>query len=313
MESNTTIRTQWPEQPRSRAALYLKLVLSAVFWGSTYVAGRVIAHEAGPFSAAFLRFLAASGFLVAFLIQSQGKLPSLQPKQFLLIFVLGLTGVFGFSFFFFSGLKLITASRASLIMAICPAVIALLSSILLGERLGPLRNLGIAISLTGAAVVVSRGEPMMMLKGDIGRGELLILGCVASWSCYSLIGKAVLKDLSPLPAVTYTFISGGFCLLFPALREGIMHDMIHYSTVTWLCILYISLFGSAVAFIWYYDGIKVIGASRSGVFINIVPISSVLLAFFLLNETVDGSLVLGAILTISGVYLTNRTGRKLWR
>lgn len=232
-------------------------------------------------------------------------------KQLLLVFALGLTGVFAFNFFFFSGLKLITASRASLIMATCPAVIAFLSARVLRERLGLLRSAGIAISLTGAAVVVSRGNPLMILEGNIGWGEVYILGCVASWTLYSLVGKAALKELSPLSAVTYACVSGAVCLFFPAVREGITHQVVHYSTATWLCILYVGLFGSALAFIWYYDGIKVIGASKSGVFINIVPIGSIILAFLFLDETLDDSLLIGAILTISGVYLTNRPGKKI--
>jgi len=261
-----------------------------------------------PFSAAFLRFLTASFFMTAFLIQSRGKLPSLDLKQILLVISLGLTGVFAFNFFFFAGLRLITASRASLIMATCPAFIALVSASVLAERLSLLQIFGISISITGVAVVVSRGNPLLILHGNVGWGELYFLGCVACWTAYSLIGKTAMKNLSPLSAVTYASISGSVCLFFPALGEGIVYDMAHYSAVTWLCILYAGLFGSALGYIWYYDGIKVIGPSRAVVFLNIVPIVSILLAFFLLDETVDGSLAVGAVLTIGGVYLTNRPG-----
>ena len=296
-----------PHQALSGTFLYLKLVLTAIFWGGTFVAGRIIAREAGPFSAAFLRFVVASIFLLAFVMKSYGRVPSLEAKQIFPVFMLGLTGVFAYNFFFFSGLKEITASRASLIIATNPVFIALLSTVFFGERLNLLKSLGIGVSVSGAAIVISRGNPLMISGGGLGPGELYILGCVASWVAYSLIGKVAMKDLSPLLTVTYACIAGAACLFLPALHEGMMRDVVHYSPAVWLGIFYLGFFGSALGFFWYYEGIEMIGPSRAGVFINIVPVSSILIAFLVLHETVDISLAVGAILVVGGVYLTNRS------
>jgi drug/metabolite transporter (DMT)-like permease len=118
-----------------------------------------------------------------------------------------------------------------------------------------------------------------------------------------------MKNLSPLLTVTYACVIGTACLLPAALHEGILQSVSHYSPSVWLGLLYLGLFGSAVGFIWYYEGIKAIGPSRAGVFINFVPISAILLASLFLNEVVDASLVVGGMFVIAGVYFTNRSRR----
>lgn len=270
------------------------------------MAARIVSREAGPFSAAFLRFVVASFFMVLFVVKTNGRMVPLRAGQFLPLLMLGLTGVFAYNFLFFSGLKTITASRASVIVSANPAFIALFSALVFRERLGFLKISGIFLSVCGAAVVVARGNPTALFHGGIGLGELYIFGCVASWVCYSLVGKVAMKSLSPLLAATYACLIGTVLLFLPALGEGVAGRFPHFSPAVWLGIFYLGFFGSALAFTWYYEGIRSIGPSRAGVFINLVPVSSVLLAFLILNEALDLSLLVGALFIVTGVYLTNR-------
>jgi drug/metabolite transporter (DMT)-like permease len=286
--------------------LYLKLILTAVFWGGTFIAGRVIAREAQPFSAAFLRFLLASLFMLGFVMRAHGNFPFPRPNRFPLLLSLGLSGVLAYNFFFFSGLKTITAGRASLIIAANPAIIAISSRLFLGERLNSLKGAGILLSVAGAVVVISGGDPARVLSGGVGKGELYLFACVASWAAYSILGKVVMRELSPLLAATYACVLGGICLFPPAVHEGILRQVFDYSPAVWLGVLYLGLLGSAVGFLWYYEGIERIGPSRTAIFISLVPVSSILLAALILGEPVDSSLAVGAVLTVSGVYLMNR-------
>ena len=80
--------------------IYLKLMLTAIFWGGTFVAGRSLAQNVGPFSAAFFRFAVASVFLVALTWKMEGKLAVLKSSQILPVLLLGLTGVFFYNLFF---------------------------------------------------------------------------------------------------------------------------------------------------------------------------------------------------------------------
>lgn len=289
-----------------RALLYLRLFMTAAFWGGTFVAGRMIAREVPPFSAAFLRFLAASLVLAAFVYWSHGTLPLPRGKQIIATAILGLTGALAYNYCFFSGLKTIPANRASLIIATNPAFIALASMIIFGERLRPINGVGILASVCGAALVVSKGDTTLLLAG-FGQGELFIIGCVVSWAAYSLVGKTVMRALSPLLAVTYACLFGTAFLLVPALSEGLLTPTPPYSMASWTAIIYLGVFGSAIGFIWYYEGVRAIGPSRAGVFINFVPLTSILLAYVLLDEPIDVSLALGASMVITGVVLTSRS------
>jgi drug/metabolite transporter (DMT)-like permease len=290
--------------------IYFKLFLTAVFWGGTFIAGRVLAQEVQPYSGSFLRFLVASVCMIPLVWHFEGRLQPLRKKQFLVVFLSGMTGVFLYNIFFLTGLQTVPASRASVIVASNPVFISLFAALLFrGERMTLLKMIGIVLSVSGALYVISRGNPAEILQGAIGRGELLIFGCVLSWVSYSLIGKIVMKDVQPVSAVTYACLVGATALLPPALFEGMAGNLTHYSLAAWLSIVYLGFFGTCLGFVWYYEGIKQIGPSKSAVFINFVPISAVVMAFFLLGETIDASLLIGAALVLSGIYLTNRPSK----
>lgn len=277
----------------------------AVFWGGTFIAGRSVAQQIGPFSAAFLRFVVASACLLMIVSSRRQRIQPPQAKHLLPLTLLGLTGVFSYNYFFFRGLQLIEAGRAAIIIATNPVFIALFATIIFKERMTALRACGISLSVLGAMVVITRGRPAMILTGGLGWGEVFIFCCVASWVTYSLLGKAVLADLSPLTAVTCSSVIGALFLFFPAVAEGLLKDW-PYSISVWGSVAYLGVFGTVVGFVWFYQGIQQIGPTRAGLFINFVPISAVLLAFLILKEPITWSLVVGVVLVSGGVYLTNR-------
>ena len=285
---------------------YLKLFFTAVFWGGTFIAGRIVAATVSPFSAAFLRFAIAGTCLLAITLSREKRLPPLRGHQITGVILLGMTGIFAYNSFFFAGLATIQASRASLIIACNPVLITVLSALIFGERLGSLRLVGTLMSVTGAIVVVTRGELAQIWEGGIGAGELMIFGCVASWVAYSLIGKVLLKGLSPLTTVTYAALCGMLMLLPAALYSGLAADLVACRLKDWLSLAYLGLLGTVVGFVWYYQGIMRIGAGPASLFINFVPVSAIVMAYLILDEPVTASLVAGALLVGSGVYLTCR-------
>ncbi|MCL5279327.1 MAG: DMT family transporter [Planctomycetes bacterium] len=290
-------------------AIYIKLVLTAIFWGGTFIAGRQVAQDLGPFSIAFLRFAMASVLLLSLTRIQEGRFPRVSPGQLVLVVLLGLTGVFAYNALFFKGLSLIEASRASLIVATCPAFIAIASVLFLHERLALVQAIGIPLSILGAAVVIAKGDLRRIATGGVGLGELYILGCVLNWAAYSLLGKVALRRLSPLVSVSYSSLAGAIALAFPALYEGLARTVHRASWLDWTSMAYLAVCGTVIGFVWFYEGVQRIGATRAGLFINFVPISAVILAFFMLREPITWSLALGAALVLSGVYLTNRVAR----
>jgi len=115
-----------------------------------------------------------------------------------------------------------------------------------------------------------------------------------------------MANLSPLVSVSYSSVIGTVALFIPAYLEGITENIADYPLDAWLAIFYLGFFGTVLGFFWYYEGIKSVGPMKASQFINFVPISAIVIAFFILGETITPSLAIGAMLVISGVYLTNR-------
>jgi drug/metabolite transporter (DMT)-like permease len=285
--------------------IYIKLLLTATFWGGTFIAGKVIAQSVHPVNAAFLRFTIAAICLLILVRKSEGRLPRLHSGQILPVILLGLTGVFAYNTLFFSGLKHIEAGRASLIIANNPIIISLLSVVIFKERLNWIKGMGICVSVAGAMVVISHGRIVDVAGYSVGMGELLIFGCVLSWVAYSLIGKVALESLSPLVAVAYSALVGAVLLTVPAFYCGIAEEICGYKILDWVSLTYLGFFGTVLGFFWYYQGIERIGPMRASVFINFVPISAIILSFFMLNESITPSLLVGGAMVIIGVYFTN--------
>jgi drug/metabolite transporter (DMT)-like permease len=181
-----------------------------------------------------------------------------------------------------------------------------LSALFFRQRLDAEKVAGIFLCLTGATIVISRGDPLSIFTGGVGWGDVYLLGCVASWVAYSLIGKVVMKDFSPLAAVTYSCLIGTAALLVPACLEGLSGRIGSFCPEDCIGILYLGFFGTVLGFFWYYEGIRAIGPSRASVFINFVPVSGVFFGWLMLDEAVNLSLLAGAALVMAGVYLTNR-------
>jgi drug/metabolite transporter (DMT)-like permease len=295
--------------------IYIKLLLTAFFWGGTFVAGRLLASGVEPQAAAFVRFGIASLFLLTFTIRAEGRLPLLRKNQVIPVVLLGLTGVFAYNILFFTGLKYIQAGRAALIIATNPVLISLLSALFFKESLNWIKGTGICLSVFGAMIVIAHGKLTHVSQYHFGFGELMIIGCVVSWVAYSLIGKIVMRGLSPLVSVAYSALVGTILLAVPALNSGLVKDIGQFGATEWGSLFYLGFFGTVLGFFWYYQGIERIGPMRASVFINFVPVSAILLSATILGETITPSLLIGAALVISGVYCTNASSSisQVWR
>jgi drug/metabolite transporter (DMT)-like permease len=291
---------------------YLKLLATMAFWGGTFVAGRMLAGVVPPFQAAFLRFAIAGGILLLVLLRVERRLPRLDRYQMGSVILLGLTGVLGYNVAFFYGLQTVSAGKAGLIIALNPVGIALLSALFGGEPLRLVRTIGVVVSVAGATLVISNGH-LSLLAGDVGVGELTLLACVLCWALYSVIGRRAMRGMSPLTAVTYSAIAGTLFLAPVALAQGVMAKIPDYGPEAWASLLYLAVLGTVVGFLWYYQSIHEIGAVRSGVFINFVPLFAMLFGLLILDEPVSLTLLQGGALVIVGAWITNNKGfcRKL--
>ncbi|KZE30246.1 threonine/homoserine efflux transporter RhtA [Crenobacter luteus] len=288
--------------------VYLKLVLTTLIWGATFPVGRYAAQAGAPLAVAEWRFAIAAACLMALLARREGLAPP-RGDAARLALALGFTGVFAYNVCFFFGLSLVPASRAALIVALNPVLVALAAAAFQGQRLGAARWLGVAVSLLGAALVISRGE-LAALVAHVGAGEAIVFASSLAWSAYTLLGRDAARHFSPLASTAWGALAGALMLLPPALWEGRMLATLASGPAMWLALLHLGVLATLLAFLWYAEGVKAIGPTRTVVFTNLVPVFAVLIGVLMLGEELLWSMVAGGLLVGAGVWLTNRPARR---
>lgn len=285
----------------------LKLVLVSFLWGGQFVAARIAAMEAPPFTASFLRFVFATTALLILHLIRERRFIRLTLRQWAWLTVLGLSGVFLYNLFFFSALAIAPAGRSSVVVAMTPTVVSVASIIFFKDRFSFFRILGLMVALFGVSWAISGGDLASLLRGEIGRGDLYIFGAMLSWATFSVVGKIILRELAPRLAITYACLIGTIALAVPAVLEGGLVGVTQYSLEMWMSLAYLGLMGTVLAFILYYQGIRSIGPAKTTIFINLVPIWAMTLSTIVLGERITLPLVLGAAMVIGGVFLTSRS------
>lgn len=288
--------------------VYLKLLLVALFWGGTWIAGRIAVGEAPPLAVASWRFLFAALVLGALLLKHEGR-PRWTGKDWLNLGALGLTGVFLYNLCFLNALKAVEAGRGALVVAFIPALIALADWLLFRVPMTGRRALGVVLAMSGCLLVVTQGDPARLLTGSsLGRGEWMLLGTSLSWTAYTLASRRCSDTLSPLALTFGGCLCGWAMLTAAALVDGSLFELSHLSWQGASSIAFLGLFGTAIAFTWYSEGINLIGSTRSAAFINLVPVFAVLLGALLLGERLATGVLGGGALVIAGVLLTSKFG-----
>lgn len=304
-----TIAASPPWGQPKLSIVYAKLVMVALFWGGTFIAGKELAQAMPPAVAAVLRFGVAVLLLLPLAWRSAGGLTRLSWRQGVATAGLGLTGIFLYNLCFFSALARMPAGRTALFVALNPVVTAVAASLVFRERLRPLQWWGIALALTGAVVVITRGSPLAAwhdISRSIGPGELLMFGAVLSWAAYTVIARIAFAGLSPLVATTWAALWGLSFLLLGSAGELADVAWRQVAWPVWAAVVYLGAFGTVLGFVWYGEGVKAIGPSRTVVFNNLVPVFGVALAALLLGESITASMGIGGTLSVLGVMLTNR-------
>ncbi len=282
--------------------IYIKLILVAIMWGGTFIATKMVSHVFGSFTGASYRYFVALLFMVPILLVKDPKAFKVTKKQLFQLSLLGATGIFAYSFFFFTGLRMVKASHGALIVALNPVLVMLISSSIGKERISRIKIIGLLLSIVGTAIVIARGD-LFDLFTMFTWGDAFMLGCPISWALYTFFAKDALKFATPLQASTWAVVIGLAMILFFVPFETYPTKV---DWTIWLAIVYLGICGSVLGFVWYYEGIKEIGPVKTSIFNNLIPIFAVMFSVVFLNETIHDYMWYGSALVISGVYIINK-------
>ena len=294
------------DQPASTTGTYLRLAVVPAIWGGTFIAGRILAVAVPPAVGALLRFIVACMALLAAAFLLERGLPRLDRRQLFATVALGATGVLAYNLFFLGALLRMPASRTSLIVALNPAVTIVAASLLFGERLRPLRWAGVALALLGVWIVLTRGDPLAAVGDTLGAGEWMMFGAICAWAAYTLIGRSVLRGLTPLAATTWASLFGTAMLVPVAAPDLARVELSALTPQVLAAVAYLGLLGTGLAFVWYYRAVQVLGPSRTVIFNNLVPVFGAAFGVGLLGEPATASMLVGGAIALTGVMLVTR-------
>ncbi len=286
------------------------LLTSAVLWGGAWVAAKVVVAEIHPFVAGSIRFWIAFGILLPLLWRQEGRIDVAWRDLPLLAFQ-GATGVFLYNVMFLKGMQITSPVNGSLIVAAGPVITALLSAALLRERVLVRQWAGFIVSLAGVLAIISHGSPSALWEIRFNAGDLMIVISTLSWSLYSVGGKAAMKRFSPLATTTLSCGLGAVMLTLVSIPHWSGLQPAQVSVSAWGSLAFLALLASALAFVLWFAGIQVVGASRAAIFQNVVPLSAAVLAMFFLAERLFPYHLWGGLLILSGVYLATQGHKPL--
>jgi drug/metabolite transporter (DMT)-like permease len=281
-----------------------------LLWGASWPAARVVAQAMPPLAASAWRFSLAVLLLLGWLRWQLGDWPRLSRRQWLGLTAAGVAGVFAYSVFFMLAMQRVEASRAAVVVTINPVFTTLLAAWWFKERFNRRVGVGLALAVVGAATVLTKGAPWKVLAGDMGTGEWLLLGCIASWVAYSLMGKRLMAGIDSLTATTVTATVGCVLLWVAAFAfEGVpqvLGALDGLSGAAWVSLVFLAVGATVLSYVWFNLGIEVLGAGVASSYISLVPIVGVGSSVLLLGERLDASLLIGGALAIAGVVIANR-------
>lgn len=297
------------EKLRSEVTGHIQVALAMCIVGSSVAIGKVISAEMPVFLASFVRFAIASLFVVPLNYKMIGSLRLPSSKVMMLLGAQAFFGVFLFSVFLLLGLKRTAALNAGVILGMLPAVNALLSVLILREKLNFHYLIGICLSVLGAILLELRSVDSDGFNISMA-GTLLILGAVFCEGMFSVVGK--LSGLS-LPAISVTcwVTLIGMVLFMPcALYEAISFDFRNVSPIVWFLLVYYGVVVTVIGFSLFYAGLSRISAVSAGVHMAFVPLSAMAIAVLLLGESFGLTDVFSSLLVLAAVFVIGLNSEK---
>lgn len=275
----------------------------AVIWGINFSVVKYATQSFSPPALAGLRVGLAALFLIGVTFAVARPRPRLARRDVLLLLLLGVLGNGLYQLFFVHGVARTRAGNAALIVGSAPAFIALFARLRGLERVRGLTLAGIGLSVAGVALVIigsaspSTGDATLL-------GSLLVFGGVLCWTVYTILLQPYTKRIDVVQLSAVTMVGGAVPLLIASGPALVATDWAGVSLSGWLALVYASVVSMGIAYLFWYRGLRVLGATRTAVYSNLQPIIALVVAWAFLSETPTAFQAVGAATIVAGVFLT---------
>lgn len=272
------------------------LLAATLFWAINYVIGSSVVTRVDPVTLTLLRWCIAVVPLVVLAQLIERPDWRAVARRWPMLLAMAVLGMVGYNLTLYWALRFTTPVSASLINAINPALIALIAALLLRERLGWRRVVGMLVGLVGVLLVITRGSWQAILAREINPGDLLMILAISVWTGYTLLGRR-LHGVPPI-ASTAAQAALTIAVMLPVAAVTGIHPPSRPEDVT--AIIVIGLLPSVGSYLLWNVALRRIPASAAGVFLNFIAVFTVAISVVLgtragLPELLGGALVLGGV------------------
>jgi len=293
-------------QPVARA--YFSLVFTTLCWGANAVFGKLAVGEIPPMLLVSFRWLGALTLMLVFASSHVRHDWPIIRERLVFVSCLGMMGFTGFNVLFYTAAYSTTALNIGIIQGSIPVFVLLGTFLLYKTRVAPLQFVGVLITISGVAIVGSGGDLSQLTGLAFNLGDLLMIIACMLYASYTV-------GLRQRPAASalglFTVLAGvAFVVSLPfSIAEYSLGDFYWPSVTGWVIVALVTIFPSFLAQIFFIQSVETIGPNRAGVFINLVPVFSSVLAIFILGEPVKIFHAVALGLVLGGIWLSEH-GKK---
>ncbi len=294
-----------------KAFIIIFLTLTAAF---TPIAARYAVQQISPLSLAFYRFgLATLLLLIVFYVSRKSfkrKNFKIDKKDIPLFLLLGALVIPVNQFFFLYGVKLSTASHSGVFYACTPLFVFITSILIKSDKFSAKKLFAISLSIIGILVIFWEG---IFVKPDesILIGDILLFLAVFSWSLYLVFSKSMVEKYGTLKTSTIAFIMGMIMFVPVFLLDTTNTGFARVTTTGWLAFFHLSVVVAFGGYFIYTYSTKIINTSTLTTLTNTSPIITIVFSWLLLGEELSSYFMLGAVITLIGVFIAQRTTNKI--
>jgi len=289
---------------------YIMLVCATLFWSGNFIVGKfAFLTNIPPLSLVFYRWLLVWLILLPFTFKEILKFKDTILNNLPLLFFLGFTSVGLFNSFTYLSLIHTQVINATLFNTAIPAVIILLCFLFNIEKTNKFQILGLIISVIGILSIITKLDIEILLSLNFNKGDIIMIGGVITWGVYSTLLKKKKFTLPLLTLVHVICTFGLICVLPQFLYEFSQGQVIKIDINLFYTLIFLALFPSIGSYYCWAGAVSIIGANRAGIFLSLIPLFSTIMAIAIFNEKFHFFHLIGAILIILGLFLSNKESK----
>jgi drug/metabolite transporter (DMT)-like permease len=279
----------------------LAMLALVVIWGVNFPIVKITFREMPPMVFNAVRFAGATILLLLVLWRS-GRAAPVRREDWPALLGLGLVGHSLYQILFINGLARTTASNSSLILAMVPLFVAMLSAALRIDHVAPRTWTGIVLAFAGLFLLVTGREGLTLSTSTLA-GDGLTLLCTVCWALFTVFSRPFLRRYSPLQLTVVTMASGVPALVVGAAPQLLRQSWHAVSWLAWSALSFSTVLAVAVGYVVWHASLQAVGGPRTAVYSNLIPVATLIASWLLLGETLGALQALGGAIVLAGVSL----------